>query len=519
VRSSFGLALALAALFAFTGIGHELTAPDEIRVAEVGREMAVSGDVVVPRLGGEPFLEHPPLFYAAVGHCVVLLGPNLGDAAARLPAACATVVLLLLAFDLGRRLHDARAGLLAMLVLATTIGFFRYSHRALVDIGLACGVGVSFWAWARLLLARRTAPDARPSPALVLALYAGAAAAFLVKGPVGPLLVAAPVLADLVRHRRRGQLRSWSHLPGLLMLLAGCLVWPLALWRRAGGQAFSDFAVSNVVERVVPSAAYAGGHVNPPWFYLLAFPAMTAPWVVVLPAVWLALRGEERGGAERFLGWIFPLGLVALSLPATKRPLYLLPLLMPLAVVVGCWLARLPLRERLSSLERAPLRLLAAPFALLPALVRKDPFDWRGLRRTGPRVAVALFALAVTVGAASDLVDPGVFADPDRDTHTLPADLVGLGVLQGPLAGYRLDERTRATVPFRTGLILSNLKRPEELRGFLDEHPEGRVLIRDETCSTLPVADRTRLAPLRHWDFGRQRYDLYAARESPERDP
>ena len=55
-------ALALITLVAFSGIfGRDLWTPDEPRVTAICMEMAQSGDLVVPRLGGQPFIQKPPL--------------------------------------------------------------------------------------------------------------------------------------------------------------------------------------------------------------------------------------------------------------------------------------------------------------------------------------------------------------------------------------------------------------------------------------------------------------------------
>ena len=40
-----------------------LLGPDEPRYAAIGREMAISGDWVTPRLWGQPWFEKPALLY------------------------------------------------------------------------------------------------------------------------------------------------------------------------------------------------------------------------------------------------------------------------------------------------------------------------------------------------------------------------------------------------------------------------------------------------------------------------
>ena len=62
---------------------------DEPRVAGIAAEMGRSGDLVVPRLNGEPFLEKPPLYFWAVSTTFNLLGEN--TYTARLPSALAAI--------------------------------------------------------------------------------------------------------------------------------------------------------------------------------------------------------------------------------------------------------------------------------------------------------------------------------------------------------------------------------------------------------------------------------------------
>jgi 4-amino-4-deoxy-L-arabinose transferase-like glycosyltransferase len=77
----------------FGGIGnHHIWPFDEAFVAEIAREMHVSGDLVVPALGGRPFLEKPPLHYAAIDAAYGLFGVT--PFAARLPSALAASLAL-----------------------------------------------------------------------------------------------------------------------------------------------------------------------------------------------------------------------------------------------------------------------------------------------------------------------------------------------------------------------------------------------------------------------------------------
>ena len=50
-------------LLLYPGRGFPLFEPDESRYAQIPREMMERGDLIVPLLQGEPYLDKPPLFY------------------------------------------------------------------------------------------------------------------------------------------------------------------------------------------------------------------------------------------------------------------------------------------------------------------------------------------------------------------------------------------------------------------------------------------------------------------------
>src|SRR5262245_31558602 len=130
------LALILIALAAATGIwNRDLWNPHEYRDGAIAMEMARSGDYVVPTLGGKPFLEKPPLFYATGALLVDLLGtePARTIRTASLIFALATQVTVYL---MARMLFGARTALIACGALATTFGFYQLGHVIVTDTGL-----------------------------------------------------------------------------------------------------------------------------------------------------------------------------------------------------------------------------------------------------------------------------------------------------------------------------------------------------------------------------------------------
>ncbi len=468
-HAAFALALLLSCAFAFTGLfNHPLRAADEPRVAGIAWEIAHTGNVLVPHLGGEPFLEHPPLYYAALAATIHLFGSSEGMA--RVPGALAAAATLLLTFDLARRMASGTAGLMAVMVLSSTWSFFKFSHKVMVDSWLSAAVMLGYWAYARAACEGR--PDQESPPRFVLLMYGAGALAFLVKGPVGVILLCGAVGLHALLARRWCFLRSKAHLPGLLLLAAGCAAWPAALYACAGREAFDAFFWQNVVYRIFPPVdVYGGGHEEPPWFYLLKLPAVVGPWIAVLPALgaWVlgaALPAGWNARMIRFGASVFPAGLLLLSLAGTKRTLYLLPALPPLAAAVGAWIASTP--------SRAPRQL-----------------------------AVLAFAVAVFWNVALR-----ASGDAGRDLRPVALAIAAVARDGRPLVAYQLDEPMRGALPFYAGVILRNLHAPDEVRSFLRESPRGLVLQGDFPMPGFP-GDLPELREIRSWPTAEGVYRVY----------
>jgi len=184
-------ALAVAAVALFWGVGERpLYAPDEGRYAAIALEMVTSGDWVVPRLTGVPYLDKPPLLYWLEALGIVAFGPSEWGVRA-LPALVAWlgVGLTLL---LGRALYDTETGVVAAAVLASTGLWLGVGRSLLTDGILSVALLGAFLCLERVRAQRSGA----------LGMWLCLAAATLAKGPVGPALFALAVgLFWIVRER------------------------------------------------------------------------------------------------------------------------------------------------------------------------------------------------------------------------------------------------------------------------------------------------------------------------------
>ncbi len=547
-RLSVIAAIGLSLLISFTGIfDHELIASDEIRVGEIGREMLINGNLLVLTLGGEAFMEHPPLYYWLISVAFRVFGVS--DGVARLPSAIAGFLTLLLAFDLTRRLAGPGSGLLTVLILPTMWGFFRHAHRCMVDPLLSFFVMLGYWAFVLAMFGEKSRNGTHsylPGWALILILYLAGALAFLTKGPVGVILLGSPLALAIIFLHRWDFLRSWAHLPGILILITGCLIWPFLLYVYEGEALFKEFVVDNILYRIAPDPdQYAGGHEKPFWFYFPKLFNQIGPWLITLPAAYAWVFRDKMPqnwncSGLRFVSIIFPLGLVLLSLPGTKREVYLMPLLAPLAVHIATWATAISRQESPSRISRvttnlvgtvsailpalialiirvlalllAPLGLLRPPrLASLPVLLRNWSTavfsianSWRTKTRAIPVFAGLLFTIMLMINLfAWQVLGSGRFLRP------ITVDLAALDALPPRLVGYKLHESMRGALPFYTGTIVRNLQSPAEISHYVKENPGGLLLIGKYPPSTHFDDLSDTLREIKVWEMAEGRYVLY----------
>ena len=298
-------------LFVFGLSAAGLIGPDEPRYASIGREMAVSGDWITPRLWGETWFEKPPLLYwmAATGFRAGL-GTEL---AARLPVALTGIAFLIFFFVLLRREFGELPAFYSTVILATSAGWIAFSHAAATDLPLAATFGAS------VLLAmvwlRRQSKRALIGSGVLLGL------AILAKGLV-PLVLTVPLF--WFGRRRVRDLALF-----VAVAVAAAAPWYVAVTLWHGSEFINEFFWKHHFERFASESLQ---HVRPFWFYIPVLLAGIFPWT---PLLMLLARRVDRDIPRRFLTAIVVFGFVFFSVSTNKLPGYLLPLFPPLCVLLG----------------------------------------------------------------------------------------------------------------------------------------------------------------------------------------
>jgi 4-amino-4-deoxy-L-arabinose transferase-like glycosyltransferase len=318
-------------LLALLGCNRGLWTPDEPREAEISREMALAPSVI-PTLNGQRFIEKPPLYYWTVAGLYRLTGGASVWAARSVSVAAAAATLALLV-AWGSAAHSRAAGWLAALMLATSLQFLVSSHWVLIDPLLMLCTTLSAWA-AWELLARRD------SPALRLLLYLALVLSLWIKGLIGPVLIVAGLLGyGLIE--RPAHWRRLRPIAGLSVLALAVLLLALAIWTQGGNAALWEWAYVNHVQRLLDPGIT--GHRQPLLYYGWTLPYAIVPWLPSLiealrPAHWRGVRVaglRPLGDPARYGALMSAAMLLLLSLSATKRETYLLPILPLLFLWLG----------------------------------------------------------------------------------------------------------------------------------------------------------------------------------------
>jgi 4-amino-4-deoxy-L-arabinose transferase-like glycosyltransferase len=327
-----GLAVPLAIFVGSLGRRH-LYDSDEARFALLAQDIVTRGDVLLPRLREQPYMNKPPLFIWLIA-LESLPGRRVTEFTAQFPAALGAAGAVIGTALIGARLWGLRVGLVAALILGTSVGYVHHAGLVLTDMVLTCFMVLALYAFYTGIHAAR--------PRKIAVGYGLVGLAVLSKGPAGLLALAPAAAAVFDRHGWKGW-RTLSPLLGLGVLAVLFTPFALTYLTRGADQYLTSVWPGDYLAWVTgPTERPAS-----PLFPLGSLFAGTLPWSLLSPLLFQG--GRSRWEADEGTRWVvywLGLMLVAFVLVAAKRTRYLLPLYPALALLLA---------ERINSLDSSGL--------------------------------------------------------------------------------------------------------------------------------------------------------------------
>jgi len=345
------------------GDGLGLVGADEPRYAQIAHEMLDRFDsaktlqdrlsaCVTPYLHGLPWLEKPALYYWRAMFLFQDFGVH--DWSARLPSTTFAFIMIGLIYLHMRRFRPG-GHLDAALITVACVGIIGFSRGASTDMQMAAPLSIGLLGW--------YAWYETGSKFWLYDIYFFTGLATLAKGPVAPFLASLIIVAFALLRREWDIIRRTIWWPGIVLYFAMVLPWFIAV-QHQNPTFFREFFLEHNLERFATDRYQ---HSQPVWYYLAVVILAMMPWTVIATralvdgiltsvAEW-RLRHSRHGAPKvnrpgdafpEFLVLWAAIPVVFFSFSKSKLPGYILPSIVPLAILTGDYL----FRQRKAGLNR-----------------------------------------------------------------------------------------------------------------------------------------------------------------------
>ncbi len=344
--------------------------PDEVRYAEIPREMIASGNWAVPRLNGLRYFEKPVMGYWLNALSMILFGEN--AFAMRFPSAMAVGLSALMIFLMLRKFSNVSlSGIFAAAIFITCPLVYGIGTFSVLDSLLSLFVTGSmvtfFWSY--------MAQD--NSKKLVFQFLCGifCGLAFLTKGFLAFVVPLLAILPFLLWERR---LKDVLSLSWLIIITAVIVSVPWAVIVHLSEPDFWHYFFW--IEHVKRFMADNAQHAAPFWYFVPVLAGGALPWIIFSPAVIPEIKVRLKYPLIRFaLCWfVFPF--LFFSVSSGKVGTSLLPCFPPLAMLISIGLLKYMEGEKRRVFTRGVYFMVGLMATLALALLIIQVTDFIGIK-------------------------------------------------------------------------------------------------------------------------------------------
>ena len=264
-------------LFFFNLGVRDLWSPDEPRYSEVAKEMWDSGDYILPHLNSEKYPDKPPIFF----WLIILFSMPFGEIvalSARMPSAFAGIAGAVITYYFGKRLFTPRIGLIAAMLLSTSMEYLYHVRRVSIDGVLTMLVTLSLFCFYKGYV------SSERGTRFFLISYMLMGIATITKGPVGfvlPVLVISTflIIVKVRNYQRVFRIQDMRIGFGALILFGIPLLWVFSIYHQGGWEHTTEVLFTQNIGRTVNSFS----HNHPFYFYFIYFSLYFMPWSIFIP--------------------------------------------------------------------------------------------------------------------------------------------------------------------------------------------------------------------------------------------
>ena len=308
---------------------HGLWIPDETRYAQISQEMLLTGKWASPHFMGIRYFEKPAAGYWMIALGQAIFGQNLFGV--RFASALSTGLSILLVYLVSRRLwNDPQKSLVSTVLYMSFVSVAALGGYANLDPQFTFWVnltGVALW-----FCFDSTSRNGRLGSWALLGFACGMG--FMTKGFLAWLLPVLIAMPYAIWQKRFRELLGYG-LVAVVVAIAVSLPWALAVHLQEPDY-WNFFFWHEHIQRFAGEDAQ---HAEPFWYYLPLLVAFSLPWVALLPSTLKQAWQEKRAAKTAFLLLWLLMPLAFFSLAKGKLPSYIMPCLLPLALLMGSTLA------------------------------------------------------------------------------------------------------------------------------------------------------------------------------------
>ncbi|WP_103735167.1 lipid IV(A) 4-amino-4-deoxy-L-arabinosyltransferase [Pseudomonas sp. GZJR-8] len=323
------LLLAFAAFYLLPLATHGLWIPDETRYAQISQEMLLTGKWASPHFMGIRYFEKPAAGYWMIALGQAIFGQSLFGV--RFASALSSALSIVLVYLVSRRLwSDPHKSLVSTLLYMSFVsvaalgGYSNLDPQFTFWVNLT-GVALWFcfdsstrrgrlWSWALLGFA--------------------CGMGFMTKGFLAWLLPVLIALPYALWQKRLGELCTVGGV-AVVVAIAVSVPWALAVHLQEPDY-WHFFFWHEHIQRFAGEDAQ---HAEPFWYYLPLLVAFALPWVALLPSTLKQAWLQKRAPKTAFLLLWLLMPLAFFSLAKGKLPSYIMPCMLPLALLMGSTLS------------------------------------------------------------------------------------------------------------------------------------------------------------------------------------